>query len=126
MGIAQINVISFFPSEFFFPGRFYTCLSRIVAGTIFTGMAFYVGLVDFRHVAEKVTSGIDRIISNASDLSLESLELVLDFGELHVGFRRYLLEHHHGLVSDSFAVLAVFRHFSAQELRRDVQGICEQ
>ena len=56
-------------------------------------MLLDVGLVHLGDVAEKVSSCIDRIVTDASDLALESRKLILDFREFHIGRGRNLLEH---------------------------------
>ena len=93
--VPQIDMITFLSLQVLLPCRFYTGLSCIVAGTVLSGMPLDERLVHFRDISEKISSGIDRIIPDASDLSADSGELVLDLCEFHVGGSRYLLEHYH-------------------------------
>ena len=78
-------------------------------------------LIDLGNIAQKISSGIERIFPYASCLSSESGELVCNFGELHICLRWYLLYHDHRLEADPSAVSFEFLHLLPYEFRSDVK-----
>ena len=81
--------------------------------------------IHLRHIAQKVSSCIERIFSDASCLSLETREFVGYFCKAHVCFRWDLLDHHYRLETDSLSVFLVFRHFASDEFDVYIQNIAE-
>ena len=57
--------------------------------------------IHFGYIAQEVSSGIVRILPDASCLTSESRELICHLGKSHIGFLRYLFDHHHGTPSYS-------------------------
>ena len=114
-------MVALLSSQVLFPRRLDAGLPGIIAGTIFSGMGLDVFLVHFGDIAEQVASGVDRVVTDASHLSPEAREIVLEFGELHVGFGLYLLEHDHALVADLLLVLLVFGHLVPYEVGTHVE-----
>ena len=121
VGVAEENVIALFPAEVLLPGRLDAGHARIVARTVFARVAVDVVLVHLGHIPQQVAARIDGVVTDAAHLSLEARETVLDFGEFVIGLGRDLLEHRHALETDPRAVPLVLLHFSADELRGDVQ-----
>lgn len=122
-GVAQVDMVAFLASEFLFAGRLDACLPGVVSGTIFPGMLLDVVRVHLGDVTQQVSSGVDRVVPDASGLPPESRKVVLKFGELHVGFWFYLLEHHDALVADTAAVSGIFSHLVPDEFRGHVKGV---
>ena len=115
-------MVAFFSAKVLFPGRFDTGLSGIVSGTVFVRMGLDILLVHFGNISKKVSAGVHRVVPDTPDLSPESGEIVLEFSELHVGFRLDLLEHHDALVADLFPVPFVLGHLVPDEIGAYVQG----
>ena len=122
-GVAQVDVVALFSPQLLFPGRLDAGFAGIVARPVLSRMLLDVLLVDLRDVSQKVSSRIERIVADASDLSPEPREVVLDLGELHVGLGLDLLEHHHALVADLPSVPGIFSHLVPDEIGGHPQRI---
>ena len=126
VGIPEVDVVTFLSSQVGFAGRLKSRLAGVVTGAVFSGMSVQVGLIHLGNIAKKVAAGIERVVPDTSDLSLETRELVLDFGKLHIFLGGELLHHYDRLVADSSAVLAVFSHFTPDEVRLNIQDACKE
>ena len=88
-------------------------------------MSFHECGIDLGNIAEKISSGIERIFAYASGLASEAGKLISHFGEFHICFLRHLFDHHDCLPADLSAELAVFCHLFLDELRSDVKHAAE-
>ena len=120
-GVAKVDVVAFLTAQVLLAGCLYAGFPGIVSRTVLPGMLVDVVLVDFRDVAQEVAAGIDGVVADASGLALETREIVLQFGELHVGLGLDLLEHHHALVADLPLVLLIFGHLRPDEVGGHLQ-----
>ena len=116
-------MVTLLAPEFLLHRRLYAGLPGVVPGAVLVRMLLDVGRVDLGHITQEIASGIERIIPYASGQALEARELVLHLGELHVGLRRNLLEHGHGLVAYPPAVPAVLGHLVPYQLRVHIQNL---
>ena len=129
VGVAQVYMVAFGAAEFTLPCCLYASPAYVVSRAVLARMLLHVVRIHLGDIAEEVASGVDRVVAYASELSLESGELVLDLGEPHVCLGRDLLDHGLRLVADTRAVLAVIGHPVADELdvhvqcRREGEGV---
>ena len=124
-GIAQIDIVALFSSEFLFHSRFYTCLARIVSASVFVRMFLYEIRIHFGDIAQQVSSRIVGIFPHTSRLSPESRELVGDFREFHISLRRQLFEEGQSLPTYAAAESAVLGHLFPYEFGLYGQGSAE-
>ena len=122
-GVAKVDVVPFLSTQFLLSRGLDPGLTGIVSRAVFPGMLLYVVGVHLRDIAEQVSTGVDGIVPDASGLSPEAWELVLDLSELHVGLRLYLLEHHDTLVTDAATVPGIFIHLVTDEFWCHVEGV---
>ena len=124
-GVAQVYLIAFLSLEIFFAGGLYACLADVVSGLVCLRMAPYVICADFGYVAEKISSGIVRIVPYVSGLSPESGEFIRYLGEFHEYFRRQMREHCHRPVADFSPVAVVSVHLFPEEFRCYLQDFAQ-
>ena len=124
-GVPEHYVVALLPAELLLHRGLEAGASDVVARLVFARMVLDVVGVDLGYVAQQIASGVEGIVPDAAGLRAEAGEEILLLGELHVDFRRHLLEQGHGAVAYAAAVFAVVGHPVADEGDGRVEGTGE-
>ena len=115
-------MVALFASQLLFHRGFKAGAAHIVAAAVLR-VRFQIIGIDLGDVAQKVASGIERIVPDAPHLGAETREQILLLGEFDICLDAHLLEEGLGLESYPAAVLVVVLHLFPYEIHARVQRV---